>query len=99
VEGRRRLRVLSLGAGVSTAAIAAAGGILSLLQFRTDIGSILELVATTIGMGWLAILGMDTAVAQRRVRRKTWKPVLQAVEVHRSTARSTRTISLVAVSR
>lgn len=99
VEGRRTLRVLSLGAGISTAAIAAAGGILSLLQFRTDIGSILELVATTIGMGWLAILGMDTAVAQRRVRRKTWKPVLQAVEVHRSTARSTGTISLVAVSR
>lgn len=66
VEDRAMLRILSLGAGISTAVIAAAGGILSLLQFRTDIGSILELVATTIGMGWLAILGMETAFAQRR---------------------------------
>lgn len=74
VEGRRTLRILSLVAGISTAVIAAAGGLLSLLQFRTDIGSILELVATTIGMGWLAILGMDTAFAQRAgaARRQTW---------------------------
>lgn len=66
VKDRAMLRVLSLGAGISTAVIAAAGGILSLLQYRTDIGSILELVATTIGMGWLAILGIETAFAQRR---------------------------------
>ncbi|WP_334150662.1 DUF998 domain-containing protein [Microbacterium sp.] len=63
VEGRPVLRLLSLGSGVSTAVIAAAGGILSLLQYRTDIGSILELVATTIGMGWLMILGFATAHA------------------------------------
>lgn len=101
VEGRRTLRILSLGAGISTAVIAAAGGILSLLQFRTDIGSIFELVATTIGMGWLAILGMDTAVAQRRrrVRRESWKPAPQAADLHRSTSRSPVTGSLVAVSR
>lgn len=61
VADRPVLRLLSLGAGVSTAVIAAAGGILSLLQYRTDIGSILELVATTIGMGWLMILGFATA--------------------------------------
>lgn len=61
VRGRPLLRALSFGAGVTTAVIAAAGGILSLLQFRTDIGSMLELVATTVGMGWLIILGAATA--------------------------------------
>ncbi|GAA2939197.1 hypothetical protein GCM10010458_24840 [Microbacterium luteolum] len=65
VKGRATLRALSMIAGISTAVIAAAGGILSLLQFRTDIGSILELVATTVGMGWLAILGLATAHAHR----------------------------------
>ncbi|KJL20546.1 hypothetical protein RN51_02764 [Microbacterium oxydans] len=100
VEGRRTLRVLSLVAGVSTAVIAGAGGILSLLQFRTDIGSILELVATTIGMGWLAVLGMDTAIARRRrPRRATWSPAPRAVALHRSTSRGAVTGPLVAVSR
>ncbi len=71
VRERRVLRVLSLGAGVSTAVIAAAGGILSLFQYRTDIGSMLELVATTIGMGWLAILGTETAACPwTRTRRE-----------------------------
>ncbi|WP_435748508.1 DUF998 domain-containing protein [Microbacterium sp. PMB16] len=65
VKDRTALRTLSMIAGISTAVIAAAGGILSLLQFRTDIGSILELVATTVGMGWLAILGVATAHQQR----------------------------------
>ncbi|MCI1019111.1 DUF998 domain-containing protein [Microbacterium sp. C5A9] len=78
VDGRRVLRTLSLGAGISTAVVAAAGGLLSLLRFRTDVGSILELVATTIGMGWLMILGfaishasaLDAAQEQHGVVRK-----------------------------
>lgn len=37
VQGRPVLRALSLGSGIATALIAAAGGILSLLQYRTDI--------------------------------------------------------------
>lgn len=64
VQGRPVLRALSLGSGIATALIAAAGGILSLLQYRTDIGSMLELVATTVGMGWLMILGVSTARTQ-----------------------------------
>ena len=63
VSGHTTLRRLSLGAGIATALVAAAGGILSLLQFRTDIGSMLELVATTIGMGWLIIFGLATALS------------------------------------
>lgn len=61
VEGRVALRRLSTVAGIATATIAATGGIFSLLQFRTDIGSILELVATTIGMGWLIVFGIEVA--------------------------------------
>lgn len=99
VQDRALLRFLSLGAGVSTAVIAAGGGILSLLQFRTDVGSILELVATTIGMGWLAILGVDTAFGQRGARRrKTWEPAPRAVSLDRTPVRRTVTGSLIAVS-
>ncbi|MFE7195144.1 DUF998 domain-containing protein [Microbacterium oxydans] len=101
VEGRRTLRILSLVAGISTAVIAAAGGILSLLQFRTDVGSILELVATTIGMGWLAILGMDTAFAQRAhaARRQTWVRVSKEKAGALVGERRTATASLLVVSR
>ncbi|MFK3678115.1 DUF998 domain-containing protein [Microbacterium sp. NPDC090218] len=95
VKDRAMLRILSLGAGISTAVIAAAGGILSLLQYRTDIGSILELVATTIGMGWLAILGAETAFAQRRAAVRT--PARPVVPV-RTAAVRTVTGSLVAAA-
>lgn len=100
VKDRALLRILSLGAGISTALIAAGGGMLSLLQFRTDIGSILELVATTIGMGWLAILGVETAVSQRprAARRETWEPVLRGSAVERTVVRRPATGTLVAVA-
>lgn len=100
VENRALLRILSLWAGISTAVIAAAGGILSLLQFRTDIGSMLELVATTIGMGWLAILGAETAITLwgRRGRRRTWMPAPRTVAVDRVAARRPVTGTLVAVT-
>ncbi|WP_209559815.1 DUF998 domain-containing protein [Frigoribacterium sp. PvP032] len=60
VAGRRRLRVLSMLSGVSVALIAAAGGLLSLLRVGTDVGGVLELVATTIAIGWLIVLGVST---------------------------------------
>jgi len=65
VPGRVLLRRVSLTAGVATALISAAGGILSLLQLGTDVGSMLELLATTVGMGWLTILGIFVAVEER----------------------------------
>jgi len=58
-RGRRLLRRLSMVAGVSVALIAATGGILSLLRFGTDVGSVLELVATTIAIGWLVVYGLS----------------------------------------
>lgn len=75
VKDRSTLRALSMIAGISTGVIAGAGGILSLLRFRTDIGSILELVATTVGMGWLVILGLATAHARRVVGSSVAVPV------------------------
>jgi hypothetical protein len=65
--GRRRLASISLGAGVSVAVIAGAGGILSLLRFGTDVGSALELLATTAAIMWLSILGIDLAREQTAV--------------------------------
>ena len=60
--GQRMLRRLSLTAGISVAVVAAAGGILSLARFRTDIGSMMELFATTIAIGWLIVLGLSVAL-------------------------------------
>ncbi len=60
--GHRSLARLSLGAGVSVAIIAGAGGILSLARFQANFGSRLELAATTIALGWLLTLGLVMAL-------------------------------------
>lgn len=68
----RRLRGLarfSLIAAVSVAVIAGIGGLLSLLRFGTQLGGVLELVATTIALSWLVGLAafMAIDVSRRRV--------------------------------
>jgi hypothetical protein len=60
--GHRTLARLSLGAGVTVALIAGAGGILSLARFQAEFGSRLELAATTIALGWLLTLGLMMAL-------------------------------------
>ena len=60
-EGYPRLRRISLAAAILVAVIAAAGGIMSLLQFRIDVGSLFEFIATSIGIFWLSLLGVATA--------------------------------------
>lgn len=62
--GRPALARFSLCCGIAVAVVAGAGGILSLARFGTNVGSVLELVATTIAIGWLAVFGI--AVAARR---------------------------------
>ncbi len=61
----RRLARLSAAAAISVAVIAGIGGLLSLLQFGTQLGGILELIATTIALLWLiglaSLLAVDTA--------------------------------------
>ncbi len=63
--GHRGLARLSLLCGVSVAVIAAAGGILSILRFGTDVGSAMELAATSIATGWLIVFGLATSVESR----------------------------------
>lgn len=65
-RGNRAIARLSLFSAVSVAVVAGAGGILSLARFGTDVGSWLELVATTIAILWLASLG--TVIAARSLR-------------------------------
>ena len=65
-DGHRSLALLSFVCGVAVAVIAAAGGILSLARFRTDVGSRFELVATTIALGWLLALGVMLALKTTR---------------------------------
>ena len=62
-QGNRMLARLSLLAGILVAVVAATGGILSLLRFGTDVGSVLELVATAISIGWLVVFGLTAATA------------------------------------
>ncbi|MBB5633442.1 hypothetical protein BKA04_001665 [Cryobacterium mesophilum] len=70
--GHRALRSFSLTCGIAVAVVAGAGGILSLARFGTDVGSVLELVATTIALGWLAVFGLavrgSSAVEERQQR-------------------------------
>jgi hypothetical protein len=60
----RRLARFSLVAAFAVAGIAATGGILSLLRFGTEVGGLLELVATTVALAWLvglsAFLSLET---------------------------------------
>ncbi len=59
--GHRALRRFSLASGIAVAVVAGTGGILSLARFGTDVGSVLELVATTIALVWLGSLGLVLA--------------------------------------
>jgi len=55
--GHRALRGFSIVASISVAVIAGAGGLMSLLNWHAEIGSRLELVATTIGLAWILVFG------------------------------------------
>ena len=54
---------LSLFSAVSVAVVAGAGGILSLARFMTQLGGVLEFVATTLALMWLAALAVALAFA------------------------------------
>lgn len=62
--GHVALRRLSLVSALSVASIAAAGGLMSVFDFYAWLGSRFEFVATTIGIAWVAVLGV-TLVAAR----------------------------------
>ena len=74
----RRLARFSLGCALAVAVIAAAGGILSLLRFGTQVGGVLELVATTVALAWLvglsALLALETARGPRATQTPTPRP-------------------------
>lgn len=59
--GHRTIARLSLGVALAVGAIAAAGGLLSLARWNDGFGSRLELAATTIGIGWLVVVGLVRA--------------------------------------
>ena len=52
----RRTRRISVVSGLLVAVIAGTGGLLSLADTHTDLGSTLEYVATGIGLGWLVTI-------------------------------------------
>ena len=62
----RGLARFSLFSAIAVAVIAGVGGLLSLLQFGTQVGGILELIATSIALGWLVGLALFLAAELRR---------------------------------
>lgn len=67
-EGHPALRRLSLACAVAVGAVSAGGGLMSLLDFYSWFGSRLELVATTVGLGWLVVFGAALAFGGLRSR-------------------------------
>ena len=65
----RGLARFSLVAAIAVAVIAGAGGLLSLLRFATQLGGILELIATSIALLWLSGLAAFLAADLARTRR------------------------------
>lgn len=63
--GHRAIRRFSLVAAFSVAIIAATGGLMSVFRFYPEIGSRFEFVATTIGIGWVAVYGVALAIGPR----------------------------------
>lgn len=57
--------VMAIGVGV----ISGIGGLCSLFRFQTDLGSRLELVATTLAIAWVVVLGIS--IAGRRIRSRS----------------------------
>jgi hypothetical protein len=76
----RRFRALgrfSTVSAVAVAVIAGVGGLLSLLRFGTQVGGILELIATTVALVWLMVLAVVLAVATFREWRGSVAPQAQ----------------------
>lgn len=59
--GHRALSGITLLMALSVGVVAATGGLLSLARWNAVFGSRLELVATTIGIGWLIVFGIVRA--------------------------------------
>ncbi|SDZ50404.1 DUF998 domain-containing protein [Herbiconiux ginsengi] len=62
----RALARFSLISAIAVAVIAGIGGLLSVFRFGTQVGGVLELVATTVALLWLVGLATFLAVAVRR---------------------------------
>jgi hypothetical protein len=58
----RGIRLYSRATAVTVAVVAATGGMLSILRFRTDIGGMLELIATSFAVLWLAVFSASRAL-------------------------------------
>lgn len=67
-SGHRSIALMSLVAAITVAVVAGAGGLLSLLKFQANFGSRLELLATTVALLWLMLLGVSLAGRLMRLR-------------------------------
>ncbi len=65
----RILSRFSLTMAIAVGVIAGIGGLCSLARFQVEVGSALELVATTLAIAWVIVLGVSTAAGRIRAQR------------------------------
>lgn len=68
-DHHRILARFSLTMAIGVGVISAVGGLFSLFRFQTDLGSRLELVATTLAIAWVVVLGISIAARRMRAQR------------------------------
>ncbi len=80
----------SLGVGASVALVAGGGGVIALLQIRTHAGGVLEHVAATLAIVWLAVLGVALATERAPGAPRRSGPVEQGGALGRSSRSAQR---------
>jgi hypothetical protein len=65
----RILARFSRASGISVGVIAGIGGLCSITNFQVAFGSVLELVATTLAIAWVIVLGASIASGRIRAQR------------------------------
>lgn len=94
VRENRLIARLSLVSAISVAVVAGTGGILSLARFGTDVGSWLELIATTIAIGWLVVVGLVLAARALREPDEAMPAGAVVIELDTPTAAATAVAEL-----
>lgn len=67
--GHRILVHFSRSSAIAVGVIAGIGGLCSITRFQVAFGSVLELIATTLAIAWVAVLGVSIAAGRIRAQR------------------------------
>lgn len=72
--GHRAISRMSLAMAIAVGVVAGLGGLMSLFRWNAGVGSHFELVATTVGIGWLVVVGLVRAARLLRTGARGAEP-------------------------